>query len=152
MRADAVAVWACVVLLGAAGCRDSEVVTASYATLEEAEAAGAVRRGWVPRGLPPGTRDIREAHDPRSDRRWGLFNFPGDEAESLRALLGPEVPFGGQRASPPRRIEWWPIQLRGDLDEERLVATGLRAYPAREGHLIFAVHWSQGRAYYWTRE
>ncbi len=153
MRAErCLTVCISLLVLGAAGCRDSEVVTASYATLEEAVAAGAVQRGVVPQGLPAGSRDIREAHGPSSNRRWGLFNFPADQAESLRALLGPEVPFGGERASPPRRIEWWPVQLRGNLDEERLVVTGLRAYPAREGDLIFAVNWNQGRAYYWTRE
>lgn len=142
----------CICLLAAAGCADREVVTANYATLDEAVREGATADGQLPEGLPPGTRDIREAHDRRSPRRWGLFDFPQEEAEILRALLAAEVPFGGERCTPPRRIEWWPVQLRGRLDEERLVATGLRAYVARSGDLMFAVNWRQGRAYYWTRE
>jgi hypothetical protein len=135
-----------------AGCRDVNVVTEAYATLDEAKAAGAVDRGWLPQGLPPGTRELRVAHDQDSRRRWGLFDFPPDEGDRLRALLGAEISFDGLTASPPRRIEWWPILLREQLDDERLRATGLRAYAAREGDLIYGVNWPQGRAYYWSRE
>lgn len=147
------AIWlGCIWLLAAGGCADRDVVTASYATLEEAVQEGAVVDGRLPLGLPPGTRDIREAHDRSSARRWGLFDFPQGEAAALGALLVGEVPFGGERCNPPRRIEWWPVQLRGQLDEERLVATGLRAYQTQSEDLLFAVNWRQGRAYYWTRE
>ena len=134
----------------APACGGLDVVTASYGTLEEAVAEGAVADGWVPRGLPPGTTDIREAHSSGTGERWGLFSFPPSEADTLRDLLGEEVPFEGQRATPPRRIEWWPLLLRGTFDGERLQATGLRGYAAREGDLMFAVNWAQGRAYYWT--
>ena len=140
------------VLMFVASCGDLEVVTASYATLDEAIAAEAVDRGWLPRGLPRGSHDIREAHDLDSNRRWGLFEFPQAEAPTLQALLDHEVPFGGQRVNPPRRIEWWPVLLRGSLDHDQLIATGLRAYQARDGDLVFAVNWKQGRAYYWSRE
>lgn len=133
-------------------CADRDVVTASYATLDEAVRDGAGAVGRLPGGLPPGTREIREARDLRGPRRWGLFDFPPDEGESLRAALGAEIPFGGERCNPPRRIEWWPVQLRGALDEERLVATGLRAYEVPAESLVVAVNWAQGRAYYWTRE
>jgi hypothetical protein len=137
-------------VLAVSGCRDADVVTASYATLAEAAAAGAVDREWVPRGLPPGTREIREAHDLDTSRRWGLFNFPPAEADALKALLGPELSLDGQRCDPPRRIEWWPVLLRGALNGEQIRATGIHAYRAREGGLIVAVNWNQGRAYYWA--
>lgn len=139
-------------LLVAGACRDLEVVTATYRTLGEAEAAGAIREGSLPDSLPPGTYEIREAHDRRSARRWGLFNFPPHEESALRALLAPERSFAGLHCNPPRRIEWWPVLLRGELDQERIAATGLRAYESREGELLFGVNWAQGRAYYWTRE
>ena len=139
-------------LLAVAGCRDADVVTESYATLKEAAAAGAIDRGWVPRGLPPGAYELRDAHDLDSNRRWGLFNFPQAEADALRATLGSEISLDGHRCRAPRRIEWWPQILRDDLDPRKIAATGLRAYSAREGDLVFAVNWSQGRAYYWTRE
>jgi hypothetical protein len=144
---------ACVLLAAAltAGCRDAEVVTASYATLAEAAQAGAIERGRIPRGLPPGTRELREAFDPDTNRRWGLFSFPPPEGPALRSLLdAAELPVTGQQCSAPRRLEWWPVLLRGSLDAERIAATGLRVYRSRAGDLIFGVNWSQGRAYYWS--
>jgi hypothetical protein len=143
---------ALVIALGAAACRDTDVVTESYATLNEAIAAGAIERGWIPRAVPPGAHDIREAHDLDSNRRWGLFNFTATDAEALRGVLGQEISLAGHSCNPPRRIEWWPLALRQRLNPEQIAATGVRAYAAREGDLIFAVNWQQGRAYYWTRE
>ena len=137
-------------LLAAARCGDLGIVTESYATLAEAAADGAVARGDVPQGLPAGTRELRVAHDTDSPRRWGLFDFPADEGDTLRALLGPEMSLQGIRAEPPRRIEWWPVLLRGPLDDQQVRATGAQAYPARSGELIFVVNWRQGRAYYWA--
>ena len=145
-------VCALAILIAISGCRDVDVVTETYATLSEAQTAGAVDRGWLPRGLPPGTRELRVAHDLDSHRRWGLFDFPPDEGDRLRALLGAEISFDGLTANPPRRIEWWPILLREQLNAERLRATGLRAYGAKEGDLIYAVNWAQGRGYYWSKD
>jgi hypothetical protein len=140
-----------VVTLLACSCRDVDVVTASYATLREAEAAGAVSRGYLPEGLPPGTRDIREAHDPRSQRHWALFSFPPAERESLRALLEPqEISVEGQSCDVPGRIEWWPVLLRNRLDAERIRTTGLFTYKGRGSDVLYAVNWNQGRAYLWT--
>jgi hypothetical protein len=138
-------------VLLASGCRDVNVLTQSYATLDEAVAAGAVERGWLPRDLPPGTHEIREAHDLDSNRRWGLFNFPPEQASALRAILGPDLTVDGIRCEPPRRVEWWPVLLRGPLDGEQVRATGLRSYQAAGGELVFLVNWKQGRAYYCTR-
>ncbi len=138
-------------LLALAGCRDLDVVTASYNTLADAREAGAIARGWLPDGLPPGTTDLREAHGLDTHARWGLFSFPVAESSHLEALLeSAEMPLAGQRCSPPRRIEWWPILLRGDLDAERIAAAGLKAHRTRDGALIVAVNWNQGRAYYWS--
>ena len=132
-------------------CGDTDVVTGSYATMAEAAAEGAVERGWVPRGLPAGTREIREAHDLDSSRRWGLFNFPPAEADALKALVGAEISLDGTRVDPPRRIEWWPVLLRGPLKHEQVQATGAKAYAANTGDLVFLINWNQGRAYYWSR-
>jgi hypothetical protein len=137
----------------ATGCRDTGVVTASYATLAEAVAAGAVARGYLPEGLPPGTRDIREAHDPASTSHWALFSFPPAEGDHLRALLEPqEVSLDGLTCDVPGRIEWWPVLLRNRLDAARIAATGLRSYKGRGADLLYAVNWSQGRAYLWVTE
>ena len=144
------AVCVTAITLSAGGCRNLDVLTETYATLAEAQAAGAVDRGWLPRGLPPGTRELRLAHDVDSTRRWGLFNFPPEEGDALRALAGPEISLDGLACNPPGRIEWWPVLLRQQLNGERIKATGLRGYAAKEGDLVLAVNWAQGRAYYWT--
>ena len=141
-----------VAIAGVSACRDADVVTESYATLKEATAAGAIERGWLPSGLPAGAHEIREAHDLDSNRRWGLFSFREADTEALRSILDSEISLAGHTCNPPRRIEWWPLLLRERLDHEKIAATGLRAYSARQSELVFAVNWSQRRAYYWTRE
>ena len=151
-RRTAFAASVALALLVLTACRNLDVVTEAYATLAEAQAAGAVDRGWLPRGLPPGTYELRVAHDLDSSRRWGLFNFPAVEGETLRALVESEISFDGLTCSPPRRIEWWPVLLRERLDGERIRATGVRGYAVKGSDLILAVNWAQGRAYYWSRE
>jgi hypothetical protein len=138
-------------LVGAAACADLDVVTETYASLEEAKKAGAIERGWVPDGLPPGTTDLREAHDLDSNRQWGLFMFPHAEGDALRRLLRPDdVSLTGRTIDIPGRVEWWPVLLRGSLDDEKIKSTGLRAYRSVRGDRLFLVNWQQGRAYYWT--
>jgi hypothetical protein len=139
-------------LATAVGCGDLQVVTNSYATLEEARAAGAVERGWIPSFLPPSAYEIREAHDREgSRRRWGLFSFGDEGSEPLRRVLGPEISFEGVHADPPPRIEWWPLLLRGPLDSAQVDATGLKGYNVAKDELLVAVNWNQRRAYYWSR-
>jgi hypothetical protein len=136
--------------LASAGCSDLDVVTASYNTLADARAAGALASGRLPDGLPPGATDLREAFNTDSNRRWGLFNFPVGEAAHLKARLGrDEISVAGATCDPPRRIEWWPVLLRGRLDAEGVAAAGLQAYRSADGELIVLVNWKQGRAYYW---
>jgi hypothetical protein len=141
----AVVLAACVL-----GCSGINSQTYSFATLEEARQAGAIAHGWLPSGLPPGTHDIREAHVPGTPQRWGIINFPPGEADTLRALLvADEFSLDGQHCDAPARIEWWPLMLRGQIDAVRLHKTGVRAYKSKQGDLLFAVNWKQGRAYYW---
>jgi hypothetical protein len=135
------------------GCRDVNVITGTYQTLPEAEAAGAVSAGFLPQGLPPGAHDIREAHDPGRPRHWLLFAFPVEEVERdhLRALVQPdEVSVGGMYVEVPGRLEWWPVLLRKRLDAEKIRATGLQTYRSRDGRELWAINWKQGRAYMWT--
>lgn len=133
------------------GCSGPSVQTATYATVAEARAAGAVERGLVPPVLPEGAYELRAAYAIDGPERWGLFNFRPADADALRGILQPgEISFAGTEMEIPGRIEWWPVILRGTLDAERIQTTGLRAYPARAGGLVFAVNWKQGRAYYWA--
>lgn len=133
------------------GCGNIDVLTASYATLDEARRAGAIERGWIPTWLPPGAHDLREAHDDDSNRRWGLFNFDATDEPALREAVGAPISLEGRSCEAPRRIEWWPVMLRGRLRAGPIEATGLVAYAAREPEgLIVAVNWKQRRSYYWT--
>jgi hypothetical protein len=146
--------WSWPIALAAAlatACEGINSQTHSFATLAEARHAGAIAQGWIPEGLPPGSHDLRAAHLPGTPRRWGIVNFPAPEADALRALLDAgEISLEGRRCDAPARIEWWPIVLRGDLNGERIAATGIRGYRSKDGQLIFAVNWTQGRAYYWA--
>lgn len=138
------------VALCVGACAGINSQTNSFSTLDEARQAGAVANGWVPAWLPPGSHDIREAHVPGTTSLWGIVNFPQAESDVLRAALLPdEVALSGLRIDTPGRIEWWPIELRGALNGERLAVVGIRAYRARQNDLIVAVNWKQGRAYYW---
>lgn len=144
---------ACLVIaaLSLPSCRDVDVVTASYPTMEDARVAGAFRDGYLPSGLPRGSFDIREAHDTTAPRRWILFSFPESDRDALAALLEPgEHSLEGQSCDVPARVEWWPLLLRDSFDVEQIRATGLKTYKARSGDLLYAVNWPQGRAYLWT--
>ena len=130
-------------------CAGIKSQTNSFATLAEAEQAGAISKGWLPDGLPAGSHDIREGHVPGSKARWGLFEYPRAEEGALRVLLEPtELALNGQECDVPARIEWWPRILRGILDGSRLSGTGMHVYRGAKSDLLFAVNWSQGRAYY----
>ena len=135
-------------LLIAGACRDLQVVTNSYANLDEARRDGAVD-GWVRRGSAA-AREIRQAHDGDTNRRWGLFNFPPEDAAPLRATLGPAISLAGKHVDAPRRIEWWPVILRDKLDADQISTTGLEAHSRPDDGLIVVVNWRQGRAYYFT--
>lgn len=141
---------AVLLVAGITACAGIQSKTNSFRTLDEARAAGAIANGWLPEGLPSGTREIRIAYVPGTADRWGIINFPASEASALQQLLTPdEIGFAGQDIDIPPRIEWWPVVLRGKVDDERVRTTGLRAYRSRDGQLVFAVNWNQGRAYYW---
>jgi len=140
-----------IVLMFSTACSGINAQTNSFATLAEARQSGAIAKGWIPEGLPPGSHDMREGHVPGTPQRWGILDYPTTQESSLRALLEPEeISLDGQRCDIPGRVEWWPVMLRGAVDGARLSSTGLRGYRAKSGNLIFAVNWSQGRAYFWT--
>jgi len=141
---------AAAVLLLAVNCSNTNVITGSYATMAEARQAGALERGWIPPLVPPGASDIREAHDPNTERRWGLFSFSASDRPTLEAVLqAGETSVAGMHCGIPQRIEWWPVILRGTLNPETITAAGLKAYRTREGGFTVVVNWNQGRAYYW---
>jgi hypothetical protein len=121
----------------------------TFATLQEARAAGAIERGWVPAGLPETTTDLRDAHLP-SGTHWGRFSFPPAQADALRALIGTEITSAPPPCDPPGRFEWWPRLLRTPINLETAHVTGLHLYTSRDGRRAFAINWKQGQGYYWS--
>lgn len=133
----------------AVACSGANVKTATYANMTEAQPA--VDQGLMPASLPRSSFELRAAYVPDGQERWGLFNFRPEGAEELRALLvADEISLTGIRCTIPPRVEWWPVQLRKALDDERVKATGAKAYRSKDGNMVFVVNWAQGRAYYFT--
>jgi hypothetical protein len=140
---------AALALVSVTACTGIKAQTATFANMEEAQPA--IAAGYIPAGLPPSSFELRAAYLPDSWERWGIINFPASGAGVLRGLLQPEeISLTGIRCEIPGRIEWWPVQLRNNLDDERIKATGAKAYRSRTGNLLFVVNWAQGRAYYWS--
>ena len=131
-----------------AACSGVQLQVGVYQTLEEARLAGAVDRGWVPRGLPESTSDLREGHLPNG-QLWGAFSFDAAHRDALQSLVTSEITTGSVECDPPGRLEWWPPILRSPIDLERVRSTGFRIYRGSDAHLTFAINWAQGGAYYW---
>lgn len=70
----------CLILLGS-GCTDR--IESAYASMDEAVAAGAVERGWVPGFLPSSSTQIREIHDLDTNEVWLRFNYSREDHESF---------------------------------------------------------------------
>ncbi len=151
-RAVRAAVTLMLSALAPVACGNADLVTGTYATLAEARQAGAIERGWIPALVPAGAHDLREAHDLDSNRRWGLFGFAETDEPALRAAIRPEViSLDGHTCDIARRIEWWPVMLRGRLRDDQIREAALSTYYAREPQdVVVAVNWKQRRAYYWT--
>lgn len=132
-----------------AACSGVRSQSDTFATLQEARAAGAIDRGWVPNGLPESTTDLRDAHEP-SGTHWGRFSFPPAQGDALRSLIGDEITSSAPPCDPPGRFEWWPRLLRTPINLETAHLTGLHLYTARDGRRAFAINWNQGQGYYWS--
>jgi hypothetical protein len=135
--------------LVAAACSGIQMQTGIYQTLDEAREAGAIDRGWVPKGLPASASDIREGHL-ADGHIWGTFSFEPRDRAALESLVGAEITSGPVDCDPPGRLEWWPLILRSPIDLARVKQTGLRLYRGNDRGLTFAVNWGQGRGYYWA--
>jgi len=144
LRISVVALW-----FAAAGCSGIQLQTGIYQTLDEAREAGAIERGWVPKGLPASTSDIREGHL-ADGHIWGTFSFEPRDRAAVESLVAAEITTGPVECDPPGRLEWWPLILRSPIDLARVNQTGLRLYRGADRRMTFALNWGQGRGYYWA--
>ena len=60
-------------------CTD-DVLDATYGTRKEAEASGAIERGWIPSWIPPQAINLHEAHNLDSSESVLAFSLPSDAA------------------------------------------------------------------------
>ncbi|WP_057046902.1 hypothetical protein, partial [Bordetella pertussis] len=88
----------------------SDAVQTQYRDLDEARAAGAIQRGWLPAWLPARTGAITEAHDLDTNRRAARFVLP----DGARIEPPGCAPASGRLPSPALALPGWPASLHQD--------------------------------------
>lgn len=125
-----------------AGCNEN--MRASYETYAEAEADGAISRGWIPAYVPPSATQIMEVHNLDVNTQRIRFNAPLADlqlmVEGMRMVPRSELP-KSTNYLPPIDGDW--IGKSG---------TSLRFYVAINGGAArcVAVDWKAQRAYGWS--
>jgi hypothetical protein len=130
-----------------------------YPTLAEADKDGAITRGWIPYYLPESSTDIHETHELSPSTEWCAFRFLLANSEGFRKKLeSAQPPHASVKAVPIPGVSWWPDVLTGNLDEKSIGNAGFQIYVLVEPEtsvttevLLFAVDWSKGRAYFYSR-
>ncbi|WP_376853324.1 hypothetical protein, partial [Bordetella pertussis] len=96
----------------------SDAVQTQYRDLDEARAAGAIQRGWLPAWLPARTGAITEAHDLDTNRRAARFVLPDGArieppgcAPASGRLPSPALALPGWTAFPPQEGGGWGAQV-----------------------------------------
>jgi hypothetical protein len=90
-----------------------------YASYSEAEADGAVRRGWIPDFVPRSATGFQESHNLDTNEQWLTFRFNTADLphilEKLKPVKASEVFL--PRTSATRKRSWWPNDLRRLSDD-----------------------------------
>ncbi len=82
----------------------SDAVQTQYRDLDEARAAGALQRGWLPAWLPARAGAIIEAHDLDTNRRAARFALP----DGARIEPPGCAPADGRLPPPALALPGWP--------------------------------------------
>jgi hypothetical protein len=131
-----------------------------YPSLAEAGKDGAIDRGWIPdEFLPRSSRSIHEIHDLSPSTEWCAFEFvPADSQNILTNLKHIDVLPPSVRHVPKPGVSWWPPVLVGNLDVGKIHKSGFDLYfverPATSVTievLLFAIDWSKGRGFFYSR-
>ena len=129
-----------------------------YASLADADKAGAVTHGWIPDDLlPRSSHAIHEVHEISPSTEWCAFEFVPNDTQNLHKnlktfdALPPSV-----RRVPDPRVSWWPAALEGSLDPVKIHSAGFELYivevPATSvtrDVLLFAIDWSKGGGFFY---
>ena len=132
------------VLLGltsaSCGGRSSDMNSNVYADRSAAERDGAIRRGWIPKNIPPSSRDISEAHNLDTNESW--ITLVADKRDLIEFTRGcsvgadPDVADGHERSQ--KLVGWWPDAL---ASSEAAMRAGLNVLKCtdddRSGFIIF---------------
>jgi len=84
----------------------NDVLDASYAGRAEAEAEGAIARGWVPEWLPATASNIREVHNLDTNESALAFSLPAGAKWRPPSSCRPAA--GGDFSEPRFNREWIP--------------------------------------------
>jgi hypothetical protein len=137
------------------GCELLEEKESHYATYEQAEREGAVKRGWIPAYVPRSATNIRERHDLDTNDQALRFNAPREDIKRIVAEMAP-LNWRAARASGARYVEWiddWPPELTqsGALDEEKEVALDtFVSQSISRGANCAAIDWKTLVVFAWT--
>jgi hypothetical protein len=122
----------------------AETVDESYATFADAQAAGAVVRGWVPEWLPVSASNIREAHN--LDTNSFMVRFAVPKGTDLQLPKACEPVALNVPPSPPFRRTWWPSDVPATS-----LATHRHAFFGC-GNSFVAFSAAQGEGFVWRTE
>ena len=129
-------------------CTSCERFDTAYPRVRDAQADGAIDRGWVPSQLPASASDVREWHDLDTNRGFGRVTIDAVDAAWVRQHYMP-IPPGTQLVVREQRgdPDWWPQPLRGTLDHAMLQARGISLFQAQG--FSFAMDASSQTLYFW---
>lgn len=85
------------------GC--AETFDSSYASVAQANEAGAVARGWVPQWLPSGSRNIHEVHNIETNARMLTADLPLGSKPRLPSECS--IVSSSELPKPPFARPWW---------------------------------------------
>ena len=119
----------------------SEVMEASYSSLAEAKAQGAVERGWVPAWLPESARELKEKHDLDTNSSILRFAYSGADTWAPRGECYQIRPL--EAKTPGLTAPWWPT----DVPPPSTVTHRHAYFTCERGATFLAV--GKGEGLYW---
>lgn len=134
---------------------DGDMVSALYASYEDASKDAALENGWLPRSLPRSATDIREAHNIDSGELWAAFRYENKDLDALRHGCQPDrTPIFPDTRRTQRTAGWWPAELTSGSEKASrnkwivyLCPESLHAHSTMTARL--AVNTGSNSAWYW---